>query len=452
MPHKIVLTSNSDLNPYFSKDEVYQLKSNPDIKFNSAEELQNYIVNNPQYKISIELPSDQTAIYNKQEPPELPKTNQTNEQPTYTGKQAFIGPATSDYRTPQQKAYDQYINDHWQEIQDEKRGKEWSDKGANFLLSLISPTNWYGWINGGEFANNRGIFETNSDTKSFYQNYPLLATLINLGGDATISYGAIKGLKNIKPVKVYKASGLGNPYVSDAAYTSSNYAGLKMIQESERRLVELQQNMEQIISEGSNYIKIHGKNPEQWAQSTRSIRLDYNILNNPNYLNSSGNLTSSQIQNLINTKYNIKAPLYNTDIATSVKGKFYTAPYADAFPYPTADPLVYVTHEFAHYTNPKVPVNAPGFQSAVQSEEVLAIGSQIKSWLGKSKISVDDFKFAAKNMANALKENINLNNFFFTVSKKAAQDSDYITKLVKYINLFSRIIIPGAIYDTINNN
>ena len=55
-------------------------------------------------------------------------------------------------------------------------------------------------------------------------------------------------------------------------------------------------------------------------------------------------------------------------------------------------------------------------------------------------------------MANSLKENINLNKFFFVVSKKAAQDSDYISKLVKYINLFSRIVIPGAVYDTINNN
>lgn len=447
---KVVLTTNSNLNPYFSEGAVYQLKSNPDIKFKSAEELNKYIADNPQYIISIELPSDQTAIYNK-EKPELVEPTQVAKQSTYYPRQAFIGPPTSDLRTPQQKVYDKYISEHWQEIQDEQRGKEWADKGANFLVSLLSPTNWYGWLNGGEFANNRGIFETNDATKSFYQNYPLLASFINLGGDA-LTYGGIKGIKNIKYPKVYKASGLGGSSISNIANSSSNYEGLKMIQESERRLAELQQNMEQIINEGSNYIKIHGGNPKRWEQATRSIRLDYNILNNPNYINSSGNLTSSQIQNLINNKYGIKTPLSSTDIASSVKGKFYTAPYADAFPYPTADPLVHVTHEFAHYTNPEVPVNAPGFQSAIQSEEVLAVGSQIKSWLGKSKISVDDFKYAAKNMANSLKENINLNKFFFVVSQKSAQDSDYISKLVKYINLFSRIIIPGAVYDTMNNN
>lgn len=449
VPDNVVLTTKSNLTPYFSDGKTYHLKSNPSVTFNSEEELKQYIVSNPDYKITMEIPSDETARIQLQRPisrleeykqPKLPYISV----PTYI-PQATIGPPTPDYRTPYQKAQDEYYKNHWQEIKNQQKAEHYLNKGASFLLGLVSPTNWYGWINGGDFADNKGIWETNSEMKGFYDNYPVLATLLNIGADAMVYGGSAKALKP-KSAKVTTASGIGRPsYISYGSTQGITPMGQQMIRESERRLLELQNNIDQIVKEGSEYIKIHGGDPSKWEKATRSIKLDYNILNNPDYINRYGDLTSQQVQQIVNNRFNTSVTLNRTDVASSMKGRFYTGPYADAFPHPTADPLVYVTHEFAHYTNPRVPVNAPGFNSSALSEEVLAIGSQIKSWVGKSKITVDDFKNAQRSMANQLKENINLNKFFYIVRQKAAVDPDYYSKIVKYINLFSRMIIPGMV-------
>ena len=451
VPDNVVLTTKSNLTPYFSDGKVYVLKSNPEIQFNSEEELKKYIESNPGYRIVMEVPSDETARIQVQRPirkleeykkPVLPYLSM----PTYI-PQATIGPPAPDYRTPYQKAQDEYFKNHWQEIQEQQKAQYYLDKGGGFLLSLTSPANWYGWVMGGDFGNNKGLWETNYETKSFYDNYPLLAQLFNIGVDFTAWGGGIKALKGKSP-RVTKASGMGKPsYISYVGKPAVTPMGQQMIRESERRLIELQNNINQIVQEGSEYIRIHGGDPSEWERATRNIKLDYNILNNPDFINKYGNLTAEQIQQIVNDRFDVSTNLSRTDVASSMKGKYYTGPYADAYPTPTADPLVYVTHEFAHYTNPKVPVNAPGFKSAMQSEEVLAIGSQIKSWAGKSKLSVNDFKHAMYNMPKHLNENINLGNFFKIVYNKALKDPDYYSKIVKYINLFSRMIIPGMIIE-----